>query len=344
MTVVRKAGVAAGVAAGMAAGVAGALYGTERAVVRGLRKRPDPDAGTLGPLVYDSARRLPSHDVGSIFTVARGEGPTVLLSHGVTLTSRVWVKQFAQLPELGLRVVAFDHRGHGESLAGDSGHSVSNLGWDVRSVIEGLDLRDVVVVGHSMGGIAVQAFAIEHPDVVRERVAGIVLLSTLARTHLSGSRRLRCAAEQVVGGFDLAAFMERPELGTTLARYGFGKDPQSSHVELTRQMLASCPPETTRLATVALLGLDLTAGPPEDRHPDDRRRAGRATGSTPYMESRRIAKLIPGARLETFVDAGHMIMLERTAAFNDMLVGLRLGGRRASGKPARPCSARAEPR
>jgi pimeloyl-ACP methyl ester carboxylesterase len=318
VTVVRKAGVAAGVAAGMAAGVAGALYGTERAVVRGLRKRPDPDAGTLGPLVYDSARRLPSHDVGSIFTAARGEGPTVLLSHGVTLTSRVWVKQFAQLPELGLRVVAFDHRGHGESLAGDSGHSVSNLGWDVRSVIEGLDLHDVVVVGHSMGGIAVQAFAIEHPDVVRERVSGIVLLSTLARTYLSGSRRLRCAAEQVVGGFDLAAFMERPELGTMLARYGFGKDPQSSHVELTRQMLASCPPETTRLATVALLGLDLTPDLPKIDVPAIVA-CGTRDRMTPYMESRRIAKLISSARLETFVDAGHMIMLERTGAFNDML-------------------------
>ena len=319
MSVVRRIGVAAGVAAGLAAGVAGTLYGTERAVVRGLRKRPDPDAGTLGPLVFDEARRLPSHDVGSIFTAARGEGPTVLLSHGVTLTSRVWVKQFAALPERGVRVVAFDHRGHGESLAGDSGHSVSNLAWDVRTVVEGLDLHDVVIVGHSMGGIAVQAFAIEHADVVRERVAGIVLLSTLARTYVSGSRHLRFGAEQVVGGFDLAAFMERPELGTALARFGFGRDPQASHVELTRQMLASCPPETTQLATVALLGLDLTADLPSIDVPTIVA-CGTRDRMTPYYESRRIARLIPGARLETFVDAGHMLMLERTTDFDQMLL------------------------
>ncbi|HZP31195.1 MAG TPA: alpha/beta hydrolase [Acidimicrobiia bacterium] len=319
MSVLRRVGVATGVAAGVAAGVAGTLYGTERAVVRGLRRRPDPDSGTLGALVFDEARRLPSHDGGSIFTAARGDGPTVLLSHGVTLTSRVWVKQFAELPERGVRVVAFDHRGHGDSLVGDTGHSVSNLGWDVRTVVEGLDLRDVVVVGHSMGGIALQAFAIEHPAVLRERVAGIVLLSTMARTPVVGRRVVRPVAEQLVGGFDLAAFMARPELGTALARIGFGRDPQSSHVELTRQLLASCPPETTRLATAALIGLDLTPDLPSIDVPTIVA-CGTRDRLTPYAESRRMAELIPGARLETFIDAGHMLMLERTERFDRMVL------------------------
>jgi pimeloyl-ACP methyl ester carboxylesterase len=243
----------------------------------------------------------------------------VLLSHGVTLTSRVWVKQFAELPERGVRVVAFDHRGHGESLVGESGHSVSNLGWDVRSVIEGLDLRDVVVVGHSMGGIAVEAFAIEHADVVRERVAGIVLLSTLGRTQLVGPRALLPIAETAIGAFDLAGFMQRPELGAALARIGFGRDPRSSHVELTRQLLASCPPETTRLATTALLGFDVSADLPAIDVPTIVA-CGTRDRITPYSESRRIAQLIPGARLETFVDAGHMVMLERTESFHQMLL------------------------
>jgi pimeloyl-ACP methyl ester carboxylesterase len=319
VSVLRRVGVATGVAAGVAAGVAGTLYGTERAVVRGLRRRPDPDSGTLGPLLFDEARRVPSHDGGSIFTVARGVGPTVLFSHGVTHSSRVWVKQFAELPERGVRVVAFDHRGHGESLVGESGHSVSNLGWDVRSVVEGLDLRDVVVVGHSMGGVALQAFAIEHPDVVRERVAGIVLLSTIARTQRLGPRATLPLAEMLIGAFDLAGFMERPELGSALTRFGFGRDPQSSHVELTRQLLASCPPETSRLATLALLGLDLTADLPNVAVPTIVA-GGTRDRITPYGESRRIAELIPGARLETFVDAGHMIMLERTESFHQMLL------------------------
>jgi pimeloyl-ACP methyl ester carboxylesterase len=319
VSVLGRVGVATGVAVGVAAGVAGTLYGTERAVVRNLRRRPDPDSGALGPLLYDEARRVPSHDGGTVFTMARGTGPTVLLSHGVTLTSRVWVKQFANLPERGVRVVAFDHRGHGDSLAGESGHSVSNLGSDVRSVVEGLDLRDVVIVGHSMGGIAVQAFAIEHAEVLRERVAGIVLLSTLARTQRVGPRAALPLTEMAIGAFDLAGFMQRPELGAALARIGFGRDPQSSHVELTRQLLASCPPETTRLATVALLGLDLTGDLPGIDVPTIVA-GGTRDRITPFSESRRIAELIPGARLETFVDAGHMLMLERTESFEQMLL------------------------
>jgi pimeloyl-ACP methyl ester carboxylesterase len=113
--------------------------------------------------------------------------------------------------------------------------------------------------------------------------------------------------------------MQRPELGAALARIGFGREPRSSHVELTRQLLASCPPETTRLAVAALLGLDLTHDLPKVDVPTIVA-GGTRDRITPYSESRRIAKLIPGARLETFVDAGHMIMLERTESFHQMLL------------------------
>ena len=98
----------AGVTAGVAAGVAGAAYAAQRSLGRSLRHRPDPDAGRLGPLVFDEARRLPSHDGGSIYTVVRGDGPAIVLAHGVTLSSRVWVRQFESLPRAGVQVVAFD--------------------------------------------------------------------------------------------------------------------------------------------------------------------------------------------------------------------------------------------
>jgi len=64
----------------------------------------------------------------------------------------VWAKQFASFPAAGFRAVAFDSRGHGESRAGSTGHSLDNLADDLRTVLEELDLRDVVLVGHSMGG------------------------------------------------------------------------------------------------------------------------------------------------------------------------------------------------
>jgi pimeloyl-ACP methyl ester carboxylesterase len=310
---------AAGVATGVVLGVAGAAIGVERTVVRNLRHRPDPDAGHLGPLLFDESRRLPSHDGGSIYTVSRGSGPTFLFSHGVTIDSRTWVKQFAALPDRGVRVVAFDHRGHGQSTVGETGHSIENLAWDVRTVIEGLDLTDVVVVGHSMGGIAAQAFALHHPDEAAARLRGLVLLCTFARTPLAAALPLRGTAERVSGWLDLAALMRRPSLGTALARLGFGRRPLASQVELARMMLASCPPETARDAIVPLIGLDLT---PELARLDVPTLVvgGTSDRLTPPVESRRLARHIRDARLELVEGAGHMLMLERAEVLHELLL------------------------
>jgi pimeloyl-ACP methyl ester carboxylesterase len=308
----------AGVAAGIAAGAAGSAYIAQRAALAAIRRRPDPDAGTLGQLEFDDARRLPSHDGGTVYTAIRGDGAPILFSHGVTITSRVWVKQFRSLPREGLQVVAFDHRGHGESTLGDSGHSIDNLAADMRTVLEALNLRDVILVGHSMGGVAVQAFALRHPDVLHERVRGLVLASTLAKTSVAASRPLRGLAERVTGGFDLRKMMARPNLGTMFARIGFGREPLASHIELNREMLAACDSTTAREATTTLLGLDLTGELPTLDIPT-LVLGGTADVITPPAESRRLAELIPGARLHLFEGAGHMLMLERSDEFDAML-------------------------
>jgi pimeloyl-ACP methyl ester carboxylesterase len=309
----------AGIGAGVVAGAAGTAYAAQRAMARSLQYRPDPDAGRLGQLRFDEARRLPSHDGGSIYTESRGEGPPIVLAHGVTLSSRVWVKQFDSLPAAGARVIAFDHRGHGESTVGDSGHSVENLGRDLRTVLEDLDLHDAVLVGHSMGGMAVQELVIRHPEVVRERVRGVVLLSTMAKTQLSASRRLRCAVERMSERFTLGSIMARPELGTMFVRIGFGREPVASHLELTREMLATCDAETSREAVNALFGLDLTAELPSVDVPT-LVIGGTRDVITPPGESRRIARLVPAARLVMFEGAGHMLMLERTAELDALII------------------------
>jgi pimeloyl-ACP methyl ester carboxylesterase len=329
MSVGRRALRIAGITVGVAAGVAGVAYATQRAVRHGLTTRPDPDAGLLDEMLATfrasvSQRRLPSHDGGSIQTLDSGvvdaDGPVILLSHGVTIDSRVWIKQFASLPGHGFRVVAFDTRGHGESVSGDSGHTIENLAWDVRTVLEGLDLHNVILVGHSMGGVATQAFAAQFPEIARSRVRGLVLLSSLAKAQVSATRKLRELAERASDRLELARVMASPDLGLMVARFGFGRDPVASHVELTRQMLAECQAETSREALHALIGMDLT--------PDLSRIdlptlviGGTADLLTPPAEARRMARLIPGARLVLIERAGHMIMLERTADLDELLVG-----------------------
>jgi pimeloyl-ACP methyl ester carboxylesterase len=309
-----------GLVAGVAAGAVGLAYATERALVARLRHRADPDAGL--PLVpeFDAMQVLDSHDGGTIYTITRGEGPPIVFCHGVTLSSRVWAKQFDSFPAGGFRAVAFDSRGHGESKVGDTGHSLDNLADDLRTVLEGLHLRDVILVGHSMGGMAVQAFAIRHPDVLHERARGLVLLSTAAHNLVSDARRVREAIERIARlGPDVGTFMRPRNLGFLLARIGFGNDPHPSHVEATREMLAACDSDTTRAAVGALLQLDLTEGLPAIDVPT-LVVVGTADALTPPRDSRRIADLIPDARLVEYPGAGHMLMYERTDKVDGLIM------------------------
>ena len=321
MSRVSAAAKVAGTAAGVAGAVAGAAYGAQRLLARRVRSRPDGDAARAldAPIYID--RRLEAFDGGSIYVVEAGEGPPIVLSHGVTNSIRTWVHQLDTLPQAGFRAIAYDHRGHGQSQLGSAGHSVENLALDMRTVLEELDVTGAVVVGHSMGGVAAQAFVTRFPDVAEKRVAGLVLLSTLATTPLgSQSTRTKRRIEQITNHApDMGWLWNSPNLGLLAARIGFGRDPQPSHVELVRQMLAACPPETRLDAPRALIGLDLTSDLPNIRIPT-LVIVGTADVLTPPAQARLIARLVPGARLEVFPGGGHMLMLERTEELDRMIV------------------------
>jgi pimeloyl-ACP methyl ester carboxylesterase len=309
-----------GVAAGIAAGIGGVAYASERALASRLRRRADPDADDPLVPIFDEAVRIDGHDGGNLYVISRGEGTPVVFAHGVTLSSRLWAKQFDSVPAAGFRAVAFDGRGHGESTVGETGHSIDNLADDLRSVVEGLDLRRAVLVGHSMGGMAVQAFAIRFPDIARTRVAGYVLMSTAARAVTSNASRVRSGLERVTGAVpNVAAVMRQRNLGLLAARLGFGDSPHPSHVEATRQMLAACPRATLRDASRALLSLDLTAALPTIQLPT-LVLVGTADILTPPRDARQIASLIPEAQLVELTGAGHMLMYERTHEVDELLV------------------------
>ena len=174
-----------------------------------------------------------------------------------------------------------------------------------------------------MGGVAVQAFVTQFPEIAAERVAGIVLLSTLAKTPLgSHSTRTKARIEKITNRApDMSWLWDVAEpRASSLARLGFGKDPHPSHVELVRQMLRECPPETRLDAPRALIGLDLTRRAPERCGSRRSSIVGTADVLTPPAQARQIAELIPGARLEVFPGGGHMLMLERTDELDRLIV------------------------
>ncbi|MEM6925923.1 MAG: alpha/beta hydrolase [Myxococcota bacterium] len=114
-----------------------------------------------------------------ILTRVAGEGPeTVVLVHGYGVDMREWDEVAERLPDV--RRIAFDLRGHGGSTIGRDGVDPDAAAGDYRAVLEAHDVRDAVLVGHSTGGFLGLRFLLEHPDVVRERLRGCLLVATFA--------------------------------------------------------------------------------------------------------------------------------------------------------------------
>jgi pimeloyl-ACP methyl ester carboxylesterase len=80
-----------------------------------------------------------------------GRGRPVLFVSGWSMCSDSWGYQMMALCRHGLRCIAFDRRGHGRSSDPGGGYDLDTLADDIAAVIEALDLRDVMLVGHSMG-------------------------------------------------------------------------------------------------------------------------------------------------------------------------------------------------
>ena len=80
-----------------------------------------------------------------------GRGRPVFFAHSAGVSSDIWSYQMAHLVRQGFRCVAFDRRGHGRSSAPGTGYDYDTLADDLGAVIDTLDLRDVTLVGHSMG-------------------------------------------------------------------------------------------------------------------------------------------------------------------------------------------------
>ncbi len=80
-----------------------------------------------------------------------GSGTPVVLIHGYPLSGRAWDKQVPVLLDDGRRVITYDRRGSGQSSKPAIGYDYDTFAADLNALMETLDLRDAVLVGHSMG-------------------------------------------------------------------------------------------------------------------------------------------------------------------------------------------------
>jgi non-heme chloroperoxidase len=102
----------------------------------------------------------------------------IVFHHGWPLSSDDWDPQMLYFVGRGYRVIAHDRRGHGRSSQVGDGHDMDHYAADVAAVVEHLDLRNAVHVGHSTGGGEATAYVARHGQSQR-RVAKLVLIGAV---------------------------------------------------------------------------------------------------------------------------------------------------------------------
>ena len=119
---------------------------------------------------------ITTKDGVTIFYKDWGKGQPVLFSHGWPLCADAWDGQMAFLGAQGYRVIAHDRRSHGRSDQTWDGNDMDTYADDLAALIEALDLKDLVLVGHSTGGGEVAHYLGRHGT---SRVAKAVLVSAV---------------------------------------------------------------------------------------------------------------------------------------------------------------------
>ena len=316
---------------------AGALAGAaiEELLYRRVVGVPDPERDEPIGSVPGRTTWVTADDGARLYT--RIYGPpddastsraAIVFAHGIVENHVIWHYIVRDLRTDGrFRLVAYDARGHGNSgpATGPDGTTELDghtLGRDLAAVVEQAAVGQVVLVGHSLGGMtALTQLILEKRE--RERIAAAVLVNSTFTAELAGwggrgnpvQRALEGAGDVVrrIAGHD-AKRIDRLRTGATdgallAARAVFGRDPSPRHIAVGFHMFETTPSQTL----AAAFGLA-----EYDVHTDLGRIdvpvlivAGTRDVITPSFLSKEMAERIPGAELVLLDGCGHMAPFER---------------------------------
>jgi 3-oxoadipate enol-lactonase len=234
--------------------------------------------------------------------------PVLVLSHAMGAALAMWEPQMARLSEV-LRVVRYDHRGHGASPVPPGPNGFSELGLDVLQLLDRLELPQVFFAGISLGGMVGLWLAANAP----ERVDRLVVCCSAARMPRPEDYRARA---QLVRTRGIAAIAD-----TVLGRWftpGFAtREPKK--VAAIRAMVLSTPPEGYAGCCEALAEMDLREDLPQVNAPTLVIAAAQDQ-STPPPLSEEIVRGIPGAELSVIDGAAHLANVEQPDIVTDQLI------------------------
>ena len=231
----------------------------------------------------------------------------------------------------GVRVIAYDQRGHGGSgPAGPAGHTPEALADDLAAVLHAnlAAGQKAVVAGHSMGAMTMIAFGARHPEELRERIGAALIASTAMHELVIRSRvvplplPLAKLARPVISRLmGLSPAGSRPNRWQrTVTRYsGLSRSASEADVLFCATLIGSCPPATRAAFARMLARLNLDQQVREFDVPSIVV-AGTHDRLTPIWHARRLAGTLP--QLLDFVEisgSGHMTPVQSAGEVNTAL-------------------------
>ncbi|MFI7080084.1 3-oxoadipate enol-lactonase [Micromonospora sp. NPDC049903] len=235
------------------------------------------------------------------------DAPVLVLGGSLGTTRAMWRPQVAALSPR-MRVVTFDHRGHGGSPAAIGPTGLADLGADVVDLFDHLDLGRVHYAGLSLGGMVGMWLAARRPA----RVDRLALLCTAAHLPPADAWLARAAQVRVHGTASLTDVL----LGRWFTA-GFA----DRHPEVVAPLVAdltACDSEGYAACCEAIAAMDLRPLLPTITAPT-LVVAGADDPATPPRDARVIADAVPGARLAVLDRAAHLANLEQPMRVSDLL-------------------------
>lgn len=256
--------------------------------------------------------------------------PTIVLVHGWGMDATFWREA---RDELGQRfhLVLFDLAGLGRSKQPSDGKlTLDRFADELRAVVETQGARQVVLVGHSIGGMIIQTFCARHRDLLNSRVVGVVLANT---THTDPTRTMLFSSLihpleplwRVLMKIDIALspLLHLMNWQSYLSGHmqlamrigGFGAHPSRAHVEHTALLSTKASPAVKAKGNLAMMSWGVTDELPALAVPALVFVGERDIVTKPHA-GREIAQRMPQARVQEVLGAGHMGPMERSADYN----------------------------
>ncbi len=149
-----------------------------------------------------------------------GTGKPMVFIHGWPSSHEMWEYQLTYFAAKGFRVIAYDRRGFGKSFKPWESYDYNALAGDLKLVLDTLDLRDVTLVGFSMGGGEVVRYCSKYNS---ERISRIVLVSSVIPFMLKTKDNPEGIAQQVFDGFIEKILEDRPAFLVEFGKQFFGE-------------------------------------------------------------------------------------------------------------------------